>query len=65
MEKTDFAWSRYNCLYCSNKNGYFLYNARTNSFMKVDEELYLSLKGIEMGKRVDTGLFPEGLLQEL
>lgn len=33
--------------------------------MKVDEELYLSLKGIEMGKRVDTGLFPEGLLQEL
>lgn len=61
----DLQWSRYNFLYHSGKNGYFLYNSRTNSFMKVDEELYLSLKGIERGGMVDTGLFSEDLLQGL
>jgi len=33
-------WSKYNILYNSSKYGFFLYNARTNGFIRLDETTY-------------------------
>ncbi len=43
-------WSRFNYLFSSPKYGNFVYNSRTNSFMKVNEELFDILKQIECSK---------------
>ena len=33
-------WSKFNYIYKSKKHGYFIYNAVTNSFLRINEELY-------------------------
>ncbi len=38
-------WSRYNTLFHSERFGYFLYNALTNTLIELDEAHYTSLKG--------------------
>jgi len=40
-------WSKYNYLYNSTKYGLFVYNSRTNSFVKINEELFNICKEIE------------------
>lgn len=43
-------WSRYNFLFHSEKHGFFLYNSASNSFIKLNEELFILLKEIQ-GKK--------------
>jgi len=59
-------WSKYNHLFKSPKFGYLLYNSETNSFAKLDEELFSALKDISQDnnkiKDIDTDIL-ESLLQ--
>lgn len=43
-------WSRYNRLLNSRRHGYFIYNAMTNGFLKIDKKLFDHLKNVEIGK---------------
>lgn len=41
-------WSRFNILFKSSRNEYFLYNSSTNCFFKIGESFYHQLKKVEM-----------------
>ena len=43
-------FSKYNYLFNSTKYGFFIFNSRTNSFFKIDKELYESLEFIKESK---------------
>lgn len=42
-------WSRYNCLYRSARDGFFLYNALSNTLLKLDEEHYRAAESLRDG----------------
>lgn len=56
-------WSRYNFLY-EQKNEYFLYNTRSNSFMKLNAELFAILDKMRLAKDVDFSLFNEDEIEQ-
>ncbi|WP_193323792.1 radical SAM/SPASM domain-containing protein [Marinifilum sp. N1E240] len=43
-------WSKYNFLFKTKIDEYYLYNAMTNSFLKINYELYIQLSEIKLGK---------------
>ncbi len=59
-------WSRYNYLYKSDKYGYFLYNSRTNSFMSLNESMYIFLDNLKNSKEnIDDKEIDKPLLKKL
>ncbi|MCK9235936.1 MAG: SPASM domain-containing protein [Bacteroidales bacterium] len=40
METNDILFSKYNCMFNSKKYGYFIYNSVTNSFFKINKDLF-------------------------